>query len=179
MSKPQPPQPAKLIIGIFLKQKAFELPLAEKFAALFGEVDLVSPWFDFDFTDYYFPEMGQPLFRRMFSFKELIAQQDLAQIKIQTNQLERSFEVNGCRRVNIDPGYLLKERFVLATGKNFTHRIYLDHGIYADLTLIYQKGDFMALPWTYPDYAHTHIKNYLRQVRNRYGDDLKRIKHHD
>ncbi|MGD9210751.1 MAG: DUF4416 family protein [Desulfobacteraceae bacterium] len=179
MSQPQAPQPAKLVIGFFLKEKDLESELADALIALYGATDVVSPWFDFNFTAYYAREMGEPLFRRMFSFKKLIAQQDLAQIKLQTNQLERSFENSGRRRVNIDPGYLLKERFVLATGKNFSHRIYLDKGIYADLTLIYQKGDFLSLPWTYPDYAHKQIQNYLKQVRERYGDDLKQEKQHD
>lgn len=176
MSQPQAPQPAKLVIGIFLKEKDLAHSLTEKLEAFFGGVDIVSPWFDFNFTDYYTREMGRPLFRRMFSFKKLIAQEDLSPIKLQTNQLEHSFEHEGRRRVNIDPGYLLKERFVLATGKNFSHRIYLSKGIYADLTLIYQKGDFHSLPWTYPDYAHKQMQGYLKQVRERYGDDLKRIK---
>ena len=39
-------------------------------------------------------------------------------------------------------------RLVLATGKNFTHRVYLSRGIWADLTLIFQKGDWLDLPWT-------------------------------
>lgn len=174
MSRPQPPKPAKLVIGIFLKDKRLVTALAQALADLFGEVDTVSPWLDFDYTTYYTREMGSPLYRRMFSFKRLIAQQDLAEIKLQTNRIERSYEQQGRRRVNIDPGYLLNERFVLATGKNFTHRIYLKDGIYADLTLIYQKGDFQTLPWTYPDYAAKDLTCYLKQVRLRYSDDLKR-----
>ena len=174
MSRPQSPQPAKLVIGILLKDKDLVQPLAQSLTTLFGDVDTVSSWLDFDYTDYYTREMGGPLFRRMFSFKKLIEQPDLARIKVQTNRLEQSYEQDGRRRVNIDPGYLLHERFVLATGKNFTHRIYLNEGIYADLTLIYQKGDFQTLPWTYPDYAAEDLKGYLKQVRLRYSYDLKR-----
>ena len=37
---------------------------------------------------------------------------------------------------------MLLERFVLATGKNFAHRIYIGKEIYADLTLIFRKGRF-------------------------------------
>lgn len=175
MSQPHPPKPAKLVIGIFLKDKAILKNIAQSMAAFFGEPDMVSSWFDFNYTDYYTREMGSPLYRRMFSFKTLIAQQDLAKIKLQTNQLEQSYERQGQRAVNIDPGYLLHERFVLATGKNFTHRIYLNDGIYADLTLIFQKGDFQVLPWTYPDYAAEDLKGFLKQVRLRYSDDLTRL----
>lgn len=175
MSHPKTPPPAKLVIGMLLKQKELVYDLAGTLTDLFGDVDAVSPWLDFNFTDYYSKEMGRPLYRRMFSFKKLIDQRELAQIKVQTNKLEQRYAQKDCRRVNLDPGYLLLERFVLATGKNFTHRIYLDQGIYADLTLIYQKGEFRSLPWTYPDYAHPKLQSYLIQVRNRYSEELKQI----
>jgi hypothetical protein len=77
--------------------------------------------------------------------------------------------------VNIDPGYLLLERFVLATGKNYAHRIYIGQNIYADLTLTYAKGGFQTLPWTYPDYASPEIRDFLLQVRYKYSMDLKEI----
>jgi hypothetical protein len=67
----------------------------------------------------------------------------------------------------------LLERFVLATGKNFSHRIYLGQGIYADLTLIYRHGEFQALPWTYPDYADQPLRRFLLSVRGKYARDLK------
>lgn len=174
MSCPKSPQPAKLVVGILLAQKELIHELAGELVTRFGDVDTVSPWLNFDFTDYYTSEMGSPLFRRMFSFKRLIEQKALPAIKVQTNELEHKYAVEGCRRINIDPGYLLMERFVLASGKNFSHRIYLDQGIYADLTLIYQKGDFRSLPWTYPDYAHPDLQRYLTQVRQRYSVELKR-----
>ena len=80
----------------------------------------------------------------------------------------------GGERQNIDPGYVLHERFVLASGKNFSHRIYIGDGIYADLTLIYQNGNFQKLPWTYPDYADQAMLNFLDQVRSKYVLDVRR-----
>ncbi|MGD2272695.1 MAG: DUF4416 family protein, partial [Desulfobacterales bacterium] len=142
MSLPQLPKPAKLVVGLFMKDKGLIQPVAEVLAGKFGNPDVVSAWFPFDFTAYYQNEMGAPLFRRMFAFKELIQQDDLAEIKIGTNAIEQKYTLHGKRRVNIDPGYMLLERFVLATGKNFSHRIYIGKGIYADLTLVYEKGDF-------------------------------------
>ena len=78
--------------------------------------------------------------------------------------------------VNIDPGYLLHERFVLATGKNYSHRIHIGKGIYADLTLIFARGRYEPLPWTYPDYASENMLTFLKQVRKKYGVDLRQIK---
>lgn len=174
MSTPVPPDPAKLVIGIFTARKELLEPVAADLAARFGPADLVSRWLDFDFTTYYNAEFGSPLYRRMFSFQRLIRQDELAGIKQITNQIENAYTRDGKRAVNIDPGYMLRERFVLATGKNFTHRIYIGEGIYADLTLLYYDKAFQSLPWTYPDYADGAMQSFLIQVRNRYIIDVKK-----
>ncbi|MEJ2282878.1 MAG: DUF4416 family protein [Desulfobacterales bacterium] len=174
MSKPQAPKPAKLVIGLFMKEKVLFEPLVADLVSEYGALDLVSRWMPFDYTAYYEQEMGTPLFRRLRAFHSLIDQLALADIKLTTNRLEDQYAGNGRRRVNIDPGYLLYERFVLASGKNFSHRIYIGQKIYADLTLIYQHGVFETLPWTYPDYADQPIIRFLEQVRARYAVDLMR-----
>jgi len=175
MSTPLPPKPAKLVIGLFLAQKALFDAVTRRLQDCFGPVDLVSGWLPFDYTDYYAPEMGSPLFRRMLAFGGLIEQNRLAHAKTLTNAIEGQYAVEHRRRVNLDPGYLLLERFVLATGKNYTHRIYQDDGIYADLTLIYQSGAFHPLPWTYPDYQDPRLIEFLKKVRNKYSRDLKQV----
>jgi len=173
MSTPQPPQPAKLVIGVFMKNKSLLAPIAEELSGCFGAADMMSRWLPFDYTSYYEAEMGSPLFRRVLTFKTLIEQEQLPQIKLATNAIEQKYSADNRREVNIDPGYMLHERFVLATGKNYTHRIYIGHRVYADLTLIYQKGDFRTLPWTYPDYADERMLVFLRQVRSKYTMDIK------
>jgi len=175
MSQPQAPKPAKLVIGLFLKEKRLVVPVAKELVEQFGPIDVVSAWLPFDFTTYYEPEMGKPLFRRLLAFKTLIQQDALAQIKITTNDLELKYSINDRRKVNLDPGYLLQERFVLATNKNFSHRIYIGGCVYADLTLIFTKGEFQTLPWTYPDYADKKMLACLEQVRSKYVSDLKQV----
>ena len=174
MSNPAAPIPARLVISVFLNEKLLIETVAEELARSFGPMDLVSAWLDFDYTDYYAAEFGAPLFRRVFSFPRPVDQGRLADIKHTTNAIEARFTENGRRRVNIDPGYLTMERFVLATGKNFTHRVYLEQGIYADLTLLYQHNDFTPLPWTYPDYAGTEMRTFLSMVRERYVRALEK-----
>jgi hypothetical protein len=132
----------------------------------------------FDYTRYYEKEMGWPLFRRMFSFNNLVDQKELAEVKLKTNEIETHFIRDGLRKINIDPGIMLPSRFILATGKDFSHRIYLDKGIYADLTLIYTSSKineegYRTLPWTYPDYAENELIDYLLAVRKKYVFNLK------
>ena len=173
MSEPQTAKPAKLVIGVFTPSKKKIDNLALELSSQFGQIDLVSSWMDFNYTSYYEPEMGPALVRRVFAFKRLIEQGQLAAVKIATNQIEQAYSTGGKRAANIDPGYMLHERFVLASGKNFSHRIYIGLGIYADLTLIYQKGSFQKLPWTYPDYSDQALLNFLDQVRRKYILEMK------
>ncbi|RJP87678.1 MAG: DUF4416 family protein [Desulfobacteraceae bacterium] len=172
MSQPHPPQPAKLVIGVFTNDKHLLVPVMEALVKQFGDIDLLSPWIAFDYTRYYEREMGPDLVRRMMTFKPLIDQDALSSIKVATNAIEAECTINTRRNVNIDPGYMLRERFVLATGKNFTHRVYIGNHIYADLTLLYQKGAFQSLPWTYPDYKAPQVQSFLYQVRNKYIKDI-------
>jgi hypothetical protein len=173
MSIPRSPHPAKLVVGMFMGDKHFFHPMVSDLVRTYGAIDMVSPWLPFDDTDYYAEEMGSPLFRRFAVFSELMEQDQLAAVKQRTNALEEKLSQQGKRIVNVDPGYVVPERFVLGTGKNYTHRIYLNGGIYADLTLVYHKGDFRPLAWTYPDYAGEPIRGFLRLVRARYMYQLR------
>ncbi|MCF8067237.1 MAG: DUF4416 family protein [Desulfobacterales bacterium] len=172
MSTPKPPEPAKLVIGMFMKDKALFEQVAEILSEKYGPVDMVSPWLNFDYTCYYEAEMGGPLFRRVLAFENLIQQEMLADIKLYTNNVEKNISGSEKRIINIDPGYLLHAQFILATGKNFSHRIYIGKNIYADLTLMYRKGKFQTLPWTYPDYASEEMMTFLEKVRAKYSYNL-------
>jgi len=174
MSIPKEAKLAKLLISILLNEKNLFYSVFCDLQEKFEITDTVSSWLNFDYTNYYEPEMGTPLFRRIITFKKLIKQSDLAEIKNFTNLIELKYLQNSKRLVNIDPGYILGERFVLATGKNYSHRIFIGNGIYADLTLIYQNKSFNKLPWTYPDYASPQILNWLEKIRNKYLQDSRK-----
>jgi len=177
MSIPKNSDPAKLVVGCIMNDKGLIEKVFSLLEEAFGSVDMISRWLDFAYTDYYYKEMGAPLFRKVFVFKNLIAQDDLALIKMKTNEIENEFERAGKRMVNLDPGYLVSSRFILATGKEYSHRIYIGHKIYADLTLMYSKKEgFKTLDWTYPDYASKEMLSFLSKVRDKYLLDLKASK---
>jgi len=176
MSTPKAPAPAKLVMSVFMKEKTVLESVFPRLEAVGGPVDMISPWLDFDFTDYYYREMGEPLFRRLIAFKPLMEQDALASIKLDTNRIEADCLDRDNRTINIDPGYLLSSRFILATGKEYSHRIYIGRKIYADLTLMYTKKGFKTLEWTYPDYASDAVLKFLTQVRQKYLADIRAIK---
>jgi hypothetical protein len=177
MSRPKEPDDVKLVCSIFSPERSLiKKVIEEDLQKEFGLVDWISPELLFDKSMYYAKEMGWPLYRRFLSFKRLIRPESIVSIKLQTNEIERRYSDNERRRINIDPGYICSERFVLVTGKNYTHRIYLSHGIYADLTLIYKKKSYRPLDWTYPDYAEPEIIRFLNMLRQRYREQLKEKK---
>ncbi len=173
MSQPRDPDPVKLIASIFSPQEPLIQEVISKLCLQYGPVDWVSPPMFFDRTRYYEREMGWPLHRRFVSFEQLIRPEDLVQIKLNTNEIERQYLEGENRQVNIDPGYIGLERLILATGKNYVHRVYLSHGIYADLTLIFKKGSFRPLEWTYKDYADPEMISMFNNLRKRYMDQLR------
>ncbi|MFW6325332.1 MAG: DUF4416 family protein [Desulfovermiculus sp.] len=174
MSRPHVPPPAQLVISVLSSKMIRVWPdLERELHARWGALDYVSDPFPFTQTSYYDQELGTPIMRRIVAFQALVSQDQLPHIKLWTNALEDKWrDATGRRGVNLDPGLLSLERFILGTGKNFTHRIYLGQGIFADLTLIFQKGGWQPLPWTFPDYAGKHIQALLTRIRTRYKKKL-------
>ncbi|MFA4991472.1 MAG: DUF4416 family protein [Candidatus Omnitrophota bacterium] len=172
-----------MIIGILAKNKKLFDDVEEFFIDAFGAIDYRSEILPFDYTDYYKKEMGETLSRKFVSFKKLIRPGDLAKIKLRTNSIEEKFaaEKEGAvrRLINIDPGYITDAKLVLATTKDYSHRIYLRKGIYAEVTLAWRKGGFQALDWTYPDYRTREYIDILNRMRDSYAKQTKGISKKD
>lgn len=133
-----------------------------------GPVDIMSEAIPFSFTDYYKTEMGENLLRQWIGFEKLIPPEKLSEIKALSNKLEDGFTSGLKRMVNIDPGYLTLANVLLASTKDFSHRIYIGGGIYAEITLIYRHKEFTFLDWTYPDYKSVTALSFFEKLRNKY-----------
>ncbi|MBN2034187.1 MAG: DUF4416 family protein [Deltaproteobacteria bacterium] len=173
MSVPKEAERVKLICSIFSSRGEVLDMAIGRMEDMFGPLDWKSEGLFFDRTRYYENEMGWPLLRRFVTFRDLIDPEAIVEVKLRTNELEKVLSGAGRRSANIDPGYLCMERLVLVTGKNYSHRIYLSKGIYADLTLVFRKGCFRALPWTYRDYSDEHIIAQFDEIRGKYKAQLR------
>jgi len=161
--------PVKLFCGLLTGRDDLAGAVRDALAAEWGPIDVEAGPFPFGFTDYYRSEMGGGLVRRFFSFERAIVPEDAAGWKVLTNALEERFRSPGGppRPVNLDPGYLTLAKVVLLSTKDYAHRIYLGRGIYAETTLLYERGAFSVLPWTYPDYRTDEYHAFFRAVRGR------------
>jgi len=179
MSEPRLPEKVRLIASLFSPEKETVDRVIDRLAEQYGPIERTSPDMFFDRTRYYAREMGWPLHRRFISFEELILPETLVDVKLNTNAMENAFLVDGKRRINIDPGMISAERLILATGKNYIHRVYLSNGIYADLTLLFKRGGFQPLEWTYRDYAEPDMIRFFNELRQTYMEKLKELKRID
>ncbi|UCD15588.1 MAG: DUF4416 family protein [Candidatus Omnitrophota bacterium] len=141
----------------------------------FGDVDFESAHLEFNFTNYYSQEMGERLFRRFISFKRLVSADALLKIKLFCINIEKKFAVKNKRKINIDPGYLNEAKLVLATTKDFYHRLYLGKGIYAEVTLYYRGRGFCDFATTYPDYRTPQYKKVFEAMRDIYRQQIKKV----
>jgi len=154
---------AKRINSVVEKEFSQKLSLEIK-------VDLQSEIIRFACTDYYNEEMGENLFRYWISFTPVVLAKELYKIKILTNEIEKKFfsDDDKNRKVNLDPGYIDGSKLVLFSTKNYSHRIYLDCGIFAEVTLLYKHKQFHTLDWTYPDYKTQTAIEFFSKVREVY-----------
>ena len=172
------PKPVNLIAGVLTNNPNLLEQIGKTLEKYFGLIDLRSDVLPFTFTDYYTEEMGKGILRQFYSFEKLIMPDELAPIKVQTNHIEESLTTSKKysvkRPINIDPGYMNESRLILASTKDFSHRIYLRDGIYAEVTLNYRGGRYESFPWTFPDYKSTDYHTFFLMARKLYVKKLKK-----
>ena len=177
MWKLNDPKPVKLIIGILAANHNCLHTAAELLSDKFGKVDFSSEVWPFTQTDYYKEQTGPRILRQFVSVKRLIEPSLLAKIKFRTNKLEqklvKKLALPLTRPVNLDPGIIEPSKLVLATTKNFSHRIYIGKKMYAEVTLIFDKGNWRPQFYTYPDYKQQCYFDFFDKVRTRLLEQLK------
>lgn len=163
------PEPVLLILAAFSRHDAAFDWAMEQSAETWGPIALRSPRFEFLETDYYESTMGPGLKKQFWAFETLIDPAHLSQRKQQTNGWEAAYAQQGqhteSRPLNLDPGYITLAKVVLASTKDHAHRLYLDEGIYAEVTLRYQQGGWKAWDWTFPDYRRGDYHEFFDQCR--------------
>ncbi len=174
MGKIKNPEKVKLIIGLIFNEESLLLKVKSILFKVYGKIDFESSILEFNFTGYYQKEIGLNLKRQFISFEKLIDPSDLSKIKVKTNNIEDKFLTATGRKINIDPGYLHPAKLVLASTKDYAHRIYLDRGIYAEITLQFKGKSYEFLTWTYPDYQTQEYIQIFNQIRQVFFEQIKK-----
>ncbi|MFA5555261.1 MAG: DUF4416 family protein [Phycisphaerae bacterium] len=175
----QNPKPVRLIVGILAASDEALSMAVDSLQEWFGKADFKSEVWAFTQTEYYRDQIGDNILRQFISIEKLIDPGELALIKHKSNELERELaerlKLNLPRPVNLDPGIIEPSKLILATTKNFSHRIYIGKKMYAELTLIFNKGRWESFGYTFPDYKQTRYHEFFSKVRERLVQQLRDI----
>ena len=176
MGEIKPFKKHKLVIAVLSVLHDRTAEIVNALTDEFGPADFRSREIPFTYTEYYNREMGSDIERFFLSFKKLISPDELSEVKIHTNYLEKFFSIQdsegNSRRVNFDPGILNLSHLILASTKDNVHRIPLNGGIYGEVTLGYKDGAFTPYPWTYIDYRSPEYSEILSVIRDIYKADI-------
>jgi hypothetical protein len=180
------PRPVLLLLAAFSRHRVALDWGRVRAEQTWGPVAVASEPFPFVDTEYYTATMGAGLLKQFWAFERLIDPADLAAIKLTTNAwehefAERTFAVAGdadaetsltkvpvSRPLNLDPGYLTLAKLVLASTKDHAHRIYLQQGIFAEVTLFYKDRRWTPRDWTFPDYRRAEYHAFFERCRDYY-----------
>jgi hypothetical protein len=175
MAETHAPFPVKYFIGVLFSDKELLLSSLVNLQNLWGNIDFQSQDYSFDVTDYYEPEMGASIYRRIVTFEKLYEPTLLVDMKLKCNDLENEIAIDSKRQVNLDAGYLDHNKIILASAKEAGQKVYLDKGIYADLAGRYKDGKYQPFEWSFPDFKDGRYDKELLLVRKIY---LKQWKEH-
>ena len=166
----QPAEPAALIVGVLATDAGTVEAAARELEQTFGPLRDCSAAYDFAaYTRYYEDEMGPGLVKQILWFREVVAPEQLAAAKEHTMAVERQlarFEGDVWRRrANLDPGLVSPDGLVLATTKPSGHRVCIAPGLYAEVTLLFERGAYRPLPWSYRDFRSPEVQAFLIEIR--------------
>ena len=156
---------AVLFAGVLYSSDEVFFPVSRELKEIFGNTILESPPLPWDYTDYYVRELENPVHRRFLFFGRDVDASSIIDAKLKTMSLETKFSKGGKRQINIDPGYMTLAKVVLASRKNYSHRIYLGRGVFGEVELFHKAGRFNALSYTYPDYRDQALLEIFSKAR--------------
>jgi hypothetical protein len=184
MGEIRTPRPVTPLVALLSRRADWLDAILPRLEEFLGALELRSDDFPFDGTAYYSGEMGSGLKRRFYTFASLCDPADVVDWKLRCNELEREFSA-ACRAepgaggdepaerpINIDPGYINGSKLVLASTKDYAHRIYLRDGVFAEITLGYRGDAWEHHYFTFPDYRQGHYFPFLSRARD---EHLKRM----
>jgi len=169
MGQPTIHSPALLLLAAFSRHDEALQWAKQRAEAEWGPIELEGPVFEFAETEYYTSTMGPGLKKVFFAFARPFDPADLVDVKLLTNNWENEYAALGRhpepRPLNLDPGYITLGKLILASTKDFAHRIYLNRGIYAEVTLYYKHHRWQHHDCTFADYRREDYQRFFSLCR--------------
>jgi len=178
------PAEAHFLAGLLTGDEGLFARALEELEPFFGPVMRESEAVPWTHSSYYEDELGTDLLRKFVFFSRCVDPILLVEAKKATMEVERklgrkttggitesdsSGTSDGIKRhINIDPGYMTRAKLVLASSKDFSHRIYLGGGVHAEVTLYFKDESFRPFFYTYQDYKDEKNISLFNEVRKEF-----------
>jgi hypothetical protein len=164
--------PAALVCGVMADSEGAVLDACSRLEKTFGAMTDRSAVYDFEaFSAYYRSEMGVGLQKCFACFGDPVMPSSLAAAKLDALKVEREVarQIDGHwhRTINVDPGLVSANSLILATTKASGHRIAIAPSLFAEVTLLFEKGEYRPLPWSYRDVQSDPVQTLLIRLRQR------------
>jgi hypothetical protein len=170
MARIQKASPGRLVISIVHSSRDALADALTQLERRFGRVQCETIDIPHANGEEYREEMGDSLQRRFFSFENLIQRDSLVEVKEFCHRVESQLGDHihdyTFRTVNVDPMLVTPANLVLASHREFNHRIYLGSGVFGEVCLIWSRGKYCRLPWTDPDFCHDEAIDFFVRVRS-------------
>ena len=171
MAETYPIDPVVRLCGVTARSPELRERAISRLVDCWGECQLRSPSQPMAAGGYYTATMGEPLAQEWVALGGPADPAELADWKHQTNDWERIAKTEGWDRdvdrpINLDCGYVTQAKWVLATTKNRSHRIYLRRSMFAEITLTYVGGQWRSGPHTYANYQTPLVAEFATRCRN-------------
>jgi len=152
----------KLFFGVMFSDRYYYEKVINDLIKNFGEIEKESFEYKFDsFTSYYEEEMGKGLRKKIIVFNKKVNEKDLINTKKFITEIEKKYSEDGERKINIDPGYVSKDKVVLASFKKKDFKRDLGNGIYAHEVLRFEDGMVKVFWHTFPDFKNHKVQEFF------------------
>jgi hypothetical protein len=168
-------KPVKYIVALLYRDETVFKHTLDILSKNFSPPDYISASFPFTNSDYYQAEMGDNLQRKIISLEKLATPGNLVPAKQTTRKIEESLSVKSRRKINLDIGYMDLFKVVLASYKERGNKVYLSDNIWSDFVLYFEKGEYKAFPWSFPDFGSGKYNYDLIRIRDIYKKAVSSI----
>ncbi|TGL62363.1 DUF4416 family protein [Leptospira sarikeiensis] len=173
-SKLKKPLPASFFIVVSYENEEAYYRLKKKAEDSFSQTLYESkplPKWTHQFENFLDSPIGR--FTRILSLKRRISREELPSLQTQCGKFQTSLRKSD-ESIRILPGYLTPYNLVLASTEEDLHRIYMFHGVFAEIIYTYQGQKWIPQAPSSEFFKHPEVIYFFTNLRESYVSSLEK-----
>lgn len=173
-SKSKKPLPASFFIVVSYENEEAYYRLKEKAEDTFSQALYESkplPKWTHQFENFLDSPIGR--FTRILSLKRRISREELPSLQKECTKFQTTLRKSD-ESIRILPGYLTPYNLVLASLEEDLHRIYMFHGVFAEIIYTYQGQKWIPQSSASEFFKHPEVLYFFTNLRESYVSSLEK-----